>query len=206
MDHGFCSTGNLTGMNERECYLFIETEQKFEGKTYSSLEDFKKYHNDYIPKKLKSYCQWNKKLNPIERNQKSFNAYLANLGYVVFASNKNNLDKSYELDCYRHKDDIEKIFDVFKNELDREQLCVYSRWNTEGKLFVKFIALIIYMRISQIMKQNKLLEKYSLKEILLEHRKIKLTTVENFEPIISEISKKQKIFIDVFKLNLKHSY
>lgn len=195
-------------VSQRHLFLsrLIETEQKFEDKTFSTLDDFEKYSNDYISEKMRPYYQWNKKQKNIERNQKSFNAYLANLGYIVFASNKKNLGKSYILDCYRHKDDIEKMFDVLKNEMDGDRLRVHSRWNTEGKLFVKFVALIIYMRISKIMKMNKLFDKYTLKEMLMELRKIKLTTVESYEPIISEISKKQKILIDVFNLNLNHSY
>ena len=46
---------------------------------------------------------------------------------------------------YRQWDGVEKIFDVVKNEMDGGRLRAHSQYNIDGRLFIKFIALIIYM-------------------------------------------------------------
>jgi transposase len=181
----------------------IEVEQKYKDKHFNSKKEFEDYYNNYIPNKLKPYYQWNEEKKKIERNIKTFENYISNIGYIIFLSNKKNIDKSYILDCYRQKDSIEKMFDVLKNEFDGNRLRVHSNINMEGKLFVKFISLIVYMKISQIMNKNKLFEKYSLKEMLLELKKIKQTIISNHQPIISEVSKKQKEILEIFDIKIE---
>jgi len=169
----------------------LEAEVKFDSLKFTNIKEFEDYSNDHIPDRLKRYYQWNKITQQIERNQKAFDAYIANLGYFIFASNRNNLDKTFILNCYRNKDQIEKMYDVLKNEMDGSRLRVHSNWNMEGKLFVKFIAMIFYMRISHIMNEHKLFKKYSLREMIMELKKIKITTLDDYQ-IVSEISKKTK--------------
>ena len=181
----------------------IQTEELFKDKVFATKQQYEDYISEHIADKLKPYYLWNKKSKRIIRNQKTFEDYLAYIGYIIFASNKKGLDKSKVLECYRHKDNIEKMFDVFKNQINGDRLRVHDNWNMHGKVFLKFITLIIYMRISQIMKENNLFKKYSLKEMLLMLSKIKLTTIPGHEPIISELSKKQKEVIKIFNLNIE---
>jgi transposase len=80
--------------------------------------------------------------------------------------------------------------------MDGNRLRVHSGYNLEGKLFVRYIAMILYMYMTRVMREKKLFEKYSIREMLKELAKIKMIKHENMEPFISEISKKQK---DIFK-------
>ena len=73
---------------------------------------------------------------------------------------------------------------------------------TQGKLFVKFIALILYMKMSKTMKENKLFDILTVKEVLLELRKIKNTFIDKDTTILNEITKKQRLILDCFKLEL----
>jgi transposase len=50
------------------------------------------------------------------------------------------------LDYCCDKDKVEKIFDAVKNEMNGNKLRVHSAYNTDGRLFIKFIALIIYIQ------------------------------------------------------------
>ena len=62
----------------------------------------------------------------------------------ILSTNQQDLDKIDVLTYYRQRDRVEKVFDVVKNELDGDRLRAHSQYNTEGRLFIKFIALIIY--------------------------------------------------------------
>lgn len=50
------------------------------------------------------------------------------------------------------------------------------------------------------MRNKKLFEKYSIQELLRELAKMKITYLENIDPIKSEISKKQKNILLAFNI------
>jgi transposase len=78
--------------------------------------------------------------------------------------------------------------------MDRDRLRAHLQYNTDGRLFIKFIALIIYMQITKVTRDNKLFEKYSIAELLRELAKLKITGLNNVDPIKSEITKKQALY------------
>ncbi len=112
------------------------------------------------------------------------------------------------LNLYRQRDQVEKMFDIFKNEMHGDRLRAHSQYNTDGRLFVKFIALIIYAEVSRIMKKKKLFNKYTVKELFAELKKLKITHIEKNDPILSELSKRQRIIFDAFGIQEEalHSY
>jgi transposase len=110
------------------------------------------------------------------------------------------LSKEEVLSSYRDKDAIEKIFDTTKNELNTNRLRSHSKKTTEGRLFVKFIATILYQQITKVMKENDMFKKYSVTELLKELSKIKMISVPEIEPFISEQSKKQIDILSKFKI------
>jgi transposase len=91
---------------------------------------------------------------------------------------------------------------VLKNEMDGDRLRVHSDMAVQGKLFVKFIALILYMKMSKTMKENKMFDKLTVKEVLLELRKIKKTFIDQDTNILNEITKKQRLILECFKLEV----
>lgn len=167
----------------------------------NSKEEFNSYIQNHLPEKYQEYFQWNPQSKNIEKNIYKIDEHLANLGYFLISTNE-NLDKTVILEYYRNRDTIEKSFDIMKNEMDGSRLRVHSSYNADGKLFVKFIALIIYMQITNQMKKCKLFDKYSLKEMINELKKIKITHIENFEPIISEFTKKNKKLFSELKMDI----
>jgi len=164
-----------------------------------SKKEFDATMQKSIPEKYQQYFIWTTHKKSIEKDITKIDEYLANLGYFVMATNEKT-DKITLLEYYRNRDTVEKIFDVMKNEMDGSRLRVHSDYNADGKLLVKFISLIIYMHISQQMKKAKLFDKVSLKEMLKEFKKIKITHIQNFEPIISELTKKTKKLFTALKL------
>ncbi len=124
-----------------------------------------------------------------------------------------NLDILYLLQTetiltnYRNKDHVEKVFDLLKNEMDGGRLRAHSQINADARLFIKFLALIVQSEIIKIMRAEKLFRKNTVRELLAELKKIKLANI-NDEIIISEISKKQRLIFEAFKIDLEeiHRY
>ena len=165
-----------------------------------SKNEFDTFIQNHLSEKHQGYFKWMPSLKSIEKDIPKIDNYLSNLGYFVIAT-KQQTDKITILEYYRNRDKVEKIFDVMKNEMDGSRLRVHSGYNADGKLFVKFISLIIYMHITNQMKNTKLFEKFSFKEMLNELKKIKITHIENFDPIISEMTKKTKKIFAELKIN-----
>jgi transposase len=112
------------------------------------------------------------------------------------------LQKEDVLSFYREKDGIEKIFDTTKNELDTNRLRSHSKTAAEGRLFVKFIATIIYQQITKVMREKNMFKKFSVIELLKELSKIKRIAVPEIEPFTSECSKTQKGIFEKFKIKM----
>lgn len=72
---------------------------------------------------------------------------------------------------HHQRDEVEKCFVRIKKDLDVLPMNVKTESTIRGYLFMVFIALIIQMRLDTLMKENELLEKYSMEELLLELEK-----------------------------------
>lgn len=137
----------------------------------------------------------------LSRNSKAIEEYLENKGFVILLTNRPNLGRESVLSFYRQKDSLEKIFDVLKNEFDGKRLRGHSQAIVEARLFIKFLALILYSLLTQKMKSSNLFKLYSIKEIFYELKKLKIISINSQHFYLSEISKKQK---DIFsKLAIK---
>lgn len=186
----------------------LELEANLKNKKFETLKDAIKFRKSNFPCKYSDYFKWNKTTLQIEKNFKKIRAYLSKMGSFVLLTNQPGMEQVEVLNYYRQKDQIEKIFDIVKNEMDGDRLRAHSQYNTEGRLFIRFIALILYAEIAKTMREKKLFEKYSVKELLAELRKLKITLIEKNDHFISELSKKQKIIFKAFdiKEDLLHSY
>ena len=191
-------------LEQRHIFLsrLLEIEQKHKDNKFNTLQEAETFIQLEIKEKFRDYFKWDNSKLHIEKDVQKVDEHLSKLGYFILITNKYGLKQSEVLDHYRHKDKVEKVFDVMKNELDSSRLRVHSQYNAEGKIFVKFISLILYTEISRIMKENKLFDKYSMKELLWELKKNKITYIDDNEPFISEISKKQKLIFEAFNISL----
>lgn len=183
----------------------LEIETKHKDKKFNTLKEFQKFKKEQIPDKFRKLFKWNKTNLYFEKNIKTLNEYISNLGYFVMASNSENMDCSKVLTYYRDKDKIEKIFDILKNEMDGARIRSHSQNNADGKIFVKYLTLILYMEISRTMKDKKLFEKYTIQELIRELKKIKISYIDDQQKIISEISKKQKLIFQAFDMEFTES-
>lgn len=98
-------------------------------------------------------------------------------------------------------DAVEKLFDIEKNSIDGKRLRAHSKYTTDGRIFVKFVSLILYSYLSGIMSKTKLFDIYSVKELLAELSKIKYTELGKDDHIVSEITKAQKNILNAFNID-----
>ncbi len=75
-----------------------------------------------------------------------------------------NAEQIYQ--AYKQRNDIETMFDSYKNFLKADIMYMQDRNVLEGWLAANFIAMIAYYRLFQRLKEKKLLSKYSPKDII----------------------------------------
>jgi transposase len=194
-------------LEDRHHFLsgLLDIESLYKERKFDSKKEAQTFIDSEIPEKLRAFFRWDNSSKLIVRNDSKIKGYMSKLGYFIIITNNQNIDKHTVLHYYRDKDKVEKIFDTVKNKMDGDRLRSHSQYGMNGRLFIKFIALIIYMNITKVMRDKKLFEKYSIAELLRELAKLKITFLNNQEHIISEISKKQSLIFKAFDIN-SHSY
>lgn len=116
------------------------------------------------------------------------------LGYFALVTNE-KMDAFTALHLYRMKDVVEKGFGNLKERLNMRRLLVSSERSLDGKIFAEFIALILISYLDHKMREAKLYEKYTLRQLL-----DKLDVIECFEDpghtlrVGELLSKQQKIY------------
>ncbi|MBO4296358.1 MAG: IS1634 family transposase [Desulfovibrio sp.] len=118
---------------------------------------------------------------------------LKNCGWMLLISNTIS-DARQALNIYRTKDIVEKCFNKLKNSLDFKRLRVHNDERMENKIFIGFICVIIISVLHQKMSSANLYKTYTMKELILELKKLKITTVSG-EEILQPVSKTQR---DIF--------
>ena len=105
------------------------------------------------------------------------------------------------LQVYRDKDCVEKCFDDLKNQLDMKRLRMQSSKTVDGRLFVQFIALIYMSAIRKELRTTKLIEKYTVRELLNEMETItKISYSGKYGHIITEMTKQQQEILQAMKI------
>ena len=103
-------------------------------------------------------------------------------------------------EAYKQRNEIEIMFDSYKNFLEADVTYMQNRYVLEGWLFANFIAMIAYYKLYVRLRQAHLLSKYSPKDILECSKAIYKMKIRG-EWLCSEITKKhltlfKKIGID----------
>jgi len=99
----------------------------------------------------------------------------------------------------KSRQEIETMFDIFKNVLDADRTYMRDDRQMEGWMFINFLALVFYYRVYKLLSDNNLLKKYSPKDVLIHLSRVKKLKVQK-EWITSEIPKKTRLINE--KLNI----
>lgn len=106
-------------------------------------------------------------------------------------------------ETYKHRNEIEIMFDSYKNFLDADATHMQDRHVMEGWLLANFIAMLAYCKLFSRLKQAEMLSKYSPKDIVEMAKSVYMMKFKN-EWHLSETTAKhrelfQKIKIDYLK-------
>jgi transposase len=138
----------------------------------------------------------------VSRKTETISERMADMGVTIILTDHNKIGRETILDLYRRKDYLEKTFDVLKNEFDGKRLRSSSKDTIEGRLFVKFLSLILYSAVGNIMRKQELFKRYSIREIMYELKKIRVVEMNNGKSYLTEISKRQREIFNKFGLEI----
>jgi transposase len=89
-----------------------------------------------------------------------------------------------------------------KEDLDIIPLRIHDRYGLSGYITLLFFSLIVELSIMKELRESKLVEKYSIKDILMELSKVRLIELSNIEKIITEIPKRVKDILTGLKVSI----
>ena len=118
--------------------------------------------------------------------------------YIIFYSG--DFDEMKCLSLYRERDEIEKSFKALKSEIDILPLNTHSDKTSRGFIFIAFLSLIIRSRLINMMREAKLLDKYSVELLLLQLEKFRKISLADGQIIDTEMTKKQREIIQALNL------
>jgi transposase len=198
-------------LDQRHSFLskLFDIEKELSGRRFETMKEYLAFKHDNIHEKFAPYFKLERSSGKIVKNERKINARLSKSGFFILLSNSLKLDGESVLAHYRDRDIVEKMFDVGKDELEEKRLRAHDQSHADGRVFIKFIALILHARISSIMRNTGLNEKFSFRELMRELAKIRYSKLENDE-MFSELTKTQKKLLKDFQITpemlKKHSY
>jgi len=112
-------------------------------------------------------------------------------------------DQVEALRVNRDKDYVEKCFDDLKNQLDIKRLRIHTSSTLDGRLFVQFIDM---SALRKKMRDAGLIEKYTVRELLLEMETlIQVRYSGKYGHILTEVTKPQRQIMKSLKVDPEHS-
>ena len=160
---------------------------------FCNKEDLIDFMNRTVRGSAKFYSiRMNKGAPILTRKRNALTFRLNQAGKMILVTNNNKVTRDEVLSLYRQKDNVEKMFDIMKNEIDDARLHVQSRASMEGSIFILFISLIIYAELTSRMQTTQLFKKYTMAEMIGELKKVRVVTMSYGSPYLTKISKKQR--------------
>ena len=161
--------------------------------------DDEKYLEETIPAKYQKYYKVEK--GKIKRNTEKISDMIFQSGSMILVVSGKKMTKETIIESYRTRDKIEKEIEKLKNQIDCKRLRSHKKNTSSGRLFVKFISMIESGAIMNCLKRNNDTKHYSLKEAMLELRKIKISSLDRETYFVSELTSKQKKILKALNIN-----
>lgn len=195
-DKGFYSKGNIKMMNDQNLNYIIPVHRNNKLIDFSPLlkANFKKgiktyfvyqeriiWHYEYekddqkivtfLDERLKIKEETDYllriKTKPETYNEEKFYGKIHSFGTLTMVYDlKETLSPQQLYEAYKQRNEIEVMFDSYKNFLDADKTYMQDRHVMEGWLMANFIAMIAYYKLFARLKEAGLLTKYSPKDII----------------------------------------
>lgn len=181
----------------------LDIEHSAQQQTFQTQQEARQYLSKCL-KGASQLFQVTGKADQIEitRKPRTLSRRMANMGTTIMLTNHSTLEHSRILELYRHKDYLEKLFDMLKNEFDGKRLRGSTKDTVEGRLFLKFLSLILYSALGNIMREQHLFKQYSIREIMYELKKLRIVEMSNDTSYLTEVSKRQRKIFEKFDVKI----
>jgi transposase len=166
---------------------------------FESDKDCKNYLEKNVTCKYQKYFKIENKL--IVKDIDAIENAIFRAGTFIFVVHGKDLNNEQIIEAYRNRDRIEKDINSMKNQIDTKRIRAHNQDTAQGRLFIKFLSLIVTTKIMNVIKEDKKLKKYSINEIMAELKKIKINSFDGENKFITELSKKQKLIFKAFKID-----
>ena len=117
-------------------------------------------------------------------------------GMFAFLSTDTDMTPEEALALYKHRDEIEKIYGISKNELQGDRFLIHSSKALRGKSFVHFLALLLYADLKRKAKGCEKKPERTLERMLLEMKKVRCVHYAAGNVLEEPLTKKQKDILE----------
>jgi transposase len=138
---------------------------------------------------------------PEEYNIGKFHENNYKMGTLALITNLNEYSADELYHTYKSRCEVEQLFDVFKNMLDADKTYMQNIESVKGWLFINHLAIIAYYRIYKLLKEEKLLNKISVEDLIVHLNHINKIKINN-KWWLQEIPNKTKKLLEKCNLNL----
>ena len=124
-------------------------------------------------------------------SNEEFTKQIQQFGTLSVITNKEDLPKDVYLN-YKSRMGIELLFDGVKNILGNDYTYMQNDEALEGWMFINHLALLIHHKIYRLLKERKIISKYSIRdfiELLADIKRVRINQQWIIEPIIKEQQK-----------------
>ncbi len=132
----------------------------------------------------------------LRRKPKALSRLVNRMGYTLMLSNEETLGRDEVLLVYRRRDAVEKLFDIMKNELQENRLRAHSRTAVEGRLFLCYLALILYSSLDNAMREQALYKQFTVAEVLAELKTLRFVEMTSGKTFLTEMTKRQRTLLE----------
>jgi len=183
-------------------YLYkgiLEIESEIQKLT--TQEEHKNFLENTLPGRFKKYFKQTDN-GLLVRNQSEIDEAIYRSGVIIFVvSHTKHMDNVKIIEHYRNRDKVEKEIGSIKNYIDTHRIRAHHQDTANGRLFVKFLSLILHTKIVTVVKNHPKLKNYSVNEIIAELRKLKVNSFDKSSKFLTELSKKQKMIFKAFNID-----
>lgn len=168
----------------------LKIESELNGKVMKDYENPRKVFEDKT-KNFKSFFKWsfNDGVLHLSRKKNAISRRTNRMGKLILLYT-GDIDWETVLSFYRDRDQIEKLFRIFKTDIGGTPMRVHKETTMKGSLLVSFISLVMYADLLNRMRASKLTEKYSVERLFLELLKLKKVQLVDGNEIITECTKR----------------
>ena len=139
-------------------------------------------------------------MNEKKRNIEEYKENSKKFGKIGILSNHDTDGETVYL-MWKDRENIEVAFDALKNELENDKTYLDDDDAVRGYFFISFLSLFLYYKILNLLRKNKLVDKVSVNQVLLELSKVYEIHLGEKRKL-SEIPDKVKKLAESLELNI----